>query len=170
VFKVIKWRENPLTRKRHQRPDKSNPLLDLLSFFHATDKQHTLLPTNRIKPNQTKPNQTAPTMSNHPGYNPGQFQQPGQGFAPPQQQPGQGFAQPGQGFAQPHQPPGQGFAPPPPGQGFAPPAHMAPGQGFAPPPPGGGGGFAPPPPGGGNQQPMQHLNSAMGGMNFNNQP
>jgi len=56
VFKVIKWRENPLTRKRHQRPDKSNPLLDLLSFFHATDKQHTLLPTNRIKPNQTKPN------------------------------------------------------------------------------------------------------------------
>mmetsp|Transcript_3701 Transcript_3701/g.7076 ORF Transcript_3701/g.7076 Transcript_3701/m.7076 type:complete len:1093 (+) Transcript_3701:74-3352(+) len=109
-------------------------------------------------------------MSNYPGYNPqGQFQQPGQGFAPPQpMQPGTGFAPPSGGSPFPMQP-GQGFAvPPPPGGSFAS-APMQPGRGFAPPPPGtiGGGRTAPPPPMGGGSMSMQNLNAAMGGMNLN---
>jgi hypothetical protein len=106
-------------------------------------------------------------MSNYPGYNPGQFQQPGHGFAPPSNQPA------------PMNPGAPGMNQPPPmmqqpGQGFAShgnPAPMAPGHGFAPPPPGQG--FAPPPPGG-IQNPNVGLNHGMGRMNLNapapNQP
>lgn len=94
-------------------------------------------------------------MSNYPGFNPGQFQQPGQGFAPPHQQPAP--MNPGFGGPLPPMQPGQGFAPP-----ANPTPMMAPGQGFAPPAPGQG--FAPP---GGMNNPPPNLNQAMAGMNLN---
>ena len=109
------------------------------------------------------------TMSNYPGYNPGQFQQPGHGFAPPPPNP-PGPGAPGMNPPPPMMQPGQGFAAPPgPGQGQGPRAPMGPGQGFAPPPPGPGQG--PPPPGpGGMPNPTVGLNQAMGRMSMNPPP